>query len=106
VSCADRNRGRRNFDKLIQLKGYDAVGTVKSPLLIERLDRDKPQLLMGWLFDFRARMLSAILRRLTTPAVGILAAGLLGNPHFLSREAGEAFRASGTYHLLVISGSH
>ncbi len=106
VRLGYRNPGAPDFDELIQLKGYDAVGTVKSPLLIERLDSDRRQLLMSWLFNFRARMMSSILRRLRQPAVGILAAGLLGNPHFLSREAGEAFRASGTYHLLVISGSH
>jgi competence protein ComEC len=51
-------------------------------------------------------MMSIILHKFRQPSVGILAAGLFGNPHFLSRDAAEAFRASGTYHLLVISGSH
>jgi competence protein ComEC len=106
VRLGYRNPGAPDFDEQLELKGYDAVGTVKSPLLIERIDVGKPRPLLSWLFDFRARMMSVILRRLRQPAAGILAAGLFGNPHFLSREAGEAFRASGTYHLLVISGSH
>src|SRR5262249_26305804 len=37
---------------------------------------------------------------------GVLKAAALGNSHFLDKEIAENFRASGTYHILVISGAH
>jgi competence protein ComEC len=104
-----RNPGAIDFDELLEQHGYAAAAVIKSPLLIERLP-DIPlnlsQRFYRWLYGVRARAVSAILHGVREPASGILLAALFGNRHFLSRNTAEAFRAGGTFHLLVISGAH
>src|SRR5262249_17117873 len=58
------------------------------------------------LYRIRARAIAITLRSVTQPTSGVLIASLFGNRYFLSRDAAETFRAGGTFHLLVISGSH
>lgn len=101
-----RNPGAPDFDDMLEYRGYDASGWVKSPLLIERLAAGKRHAILAWLFRLRARGISACLRGLQQPASGILAASLFGNRYFLSHGTAELFRAGGTFHLLVISGLH
>ncbi|MCI0390370.1 MAG: ComEC/Rec2 family competence protein [Acidobacteria bacterium] len=101
-----RNPGAPDFDRLLEHRGYDATGWVKSPLLIERAGEAKHYRILSQLYRIRARALAIILRHFTQPASGILAAALFGNRYFLARDAAETFRAGGTFHLLVISGLH
>src|SRR5204863_10140099 len=101
-----RNPGAPDLDEMLEHRGYDAAGSIKSPLLIERLGDGKRNAALAWLYHLRARMLAAILRSFTPPTSGLLAASLLGNRYFLDHKTGEAFRAGGTFHLLVISGLH
>jgi competence protein ComEC len=101
-----RNPGAPDFDALIEHRGQDATGWVKSPLLIERLGEGKRNWILSKLYRVRARALTVILRHFTQPTSGILAAALLGNRYFLSRDIAERFRTGGTFHLLVISGLH
>jgi competence protein ComEC len=101
-----RNPGAPDFDEFLERRGYDAAGLIKSPLLIEPLGAGESNALLRFLYRWRARALAAILRSFTQPTAGILAAALLGNQHFLSRETAETFRASGAFHLLIISGLH
>ncbi|MBL8150200.1 MAG: DNA internalization-related competence protein ComEC/Rec2 [Blastocatellia bacterium] len=42
----------------------------------------------------------------TEESMGLLKASILGNGHFLTDAIDDRFRRSGTYHILVISGSH
>jgi competence protein ComEC len=101
-----RNPGAPQFDELLEYQGYDARGSVKSPLLIEWLGEGRRN---GWLwrlYRLRAQALAALLRNCKQPAAGILAAALLGNRYFLERETAQTFREGGTFHLLVISGLH
>jgi competence protein ComEC len=101
-----RNPGAPDFDEALEYRGFDATGVVKSPLLIENLGTGARSKLLYPLYRIRARAIAATLRSFTQPASGILVAALFGNRHFLSRDAAETFRAGGTFHLLVISGSH
>ncbi|HZS07333.1 MAG TPA: ComEC/Rec2 family competence protein [Blastocatellia bacterium] len=105
-----RNPGAPDFDEMLEQRGFDASASVKSPLLIERLNDGKPETLAarlyGLLYRSRARAVTAIIRGFTQPTSGVLAAALFGNRHFLSRDTAEAFREGGTFHLLVISGLH
>jgi competence protein ComEC len=101
-----RNPGAPDLDALLEDRGYDAAGVVKSPLLIERLGAGTPNRLRLRLYHLRDRALTRILRDFTQPTSGILAAALFGNRHFLSQGTAERFRAGGTFHLLVISGLH
>jgi competence protein ComEC len=105
-----RNPGAPDFDQLLEYRGYDATGWVKSPLLIERLGEGERNPILApilhRLYLIRARALTVILRHFKQPASGILAAALFGNRYFLARDTAEMFRAGGTFHLLVISGLH
>jgi competence protein ComEC len=101
-----RNPGAPDFDELLEHRGQDATGWVKSPLLIERLGEGKRSWILSNLYYVRSRALTVILRHLKQPTSGILAAALLGNRYFLSRDTAETFRTGGTFHLLVISGLH
>ncbi|MGH9766692.1 MAG: ComEC/Rec2 family competence protein [Blastocatellia bacterium] len=101
-----RNPGAPDFDEMLEHRGFDAAGVVKSPLLIENLGMGARNAILHLLYRIRARAIAVTLRSFTQPTSGILVAALFGNRHFLSRDAAETFRAGGTFHLLVISGSH
>lgn len=101
-----RNPGAPDFGEILQYRGIDAVGWVKSPLLIEKLGEGERHRALALLYNLRARAIATTLRGLRQPTSGILAAALFGDRHFLSQQAGDVFRAGGTFHLLIISGLH
>jgi len=101
-----QNPGAPKFDEMLEFNGFDAAGSIKSPLLIERLDDAPRNPLLGWLYRLRARAIAVCLQSFRQPASGILVAAVFGNRHFLDRRTAEIFRAGGTFHLLVISGLH
>ncbi|MGE0128573.1 MAG: ComEC/Rec2 family competence protein [Blastocatellales bacterium] len=101
-----RNPGAPDFDEMLEHRGFDATGWVKSPLLIESLGTGSRKAVLHLLYRIRSRAIATTLRGFTQPASGILVAALFGNRHFLSRDTAEIFRAGGTFHLLVISGLH
>ncbi len=101
-----KNPGAPDFDQMLEVRGYDAVGAVKSPLLIEPIGAGKRDAILAWLYRLRARAIAATLGGFKQPASGILVAALFGNRYFLDRNAAEVFRNGGTFHLLVISGLH
>ncbi|HYE73946.1 MAG TPA: ComEC/Rec2 family competence protein, partial [Blastocatellia bacterium] len=101
-----RNPGAVNFDELLEHRGYDATGSIKTSLLIDKLGNAPSNRVLAFLYRLRARGIAVILHDFKQPTQGILIASLFGNQHFLSRETAENFRASGTFHLLVISGLH
>lgn len=101
-----RNPGAPDFDELLEYRGDDATGLIKSALLIERLGEGSRYRILSFLYSLRANAIAVILRSFTQPASGILVAALFGNQHFLSFETAESFRVGGTFHLLVISGLH
>ncbi len=101
-----RNPGATDFDEMLEYRGYDANGLIKSALLIERIDDGARNRVLSVLYGIRANAIAVILRSFTQPTSGILAAALFGNQHFLSQETAESFRIGGTFHLLVISGLH
>ncbi|MEO6724925.1 MAG: ComEC/Rec2 family competence protein, partial [Blastocatellia bacterium] len=101
-----RNPGAPDFDEMLEYRGYDASGGVKSPLGIERIGVGKRSAILAWLYRLRARSIAVCLRSFNHPTSGVLVASLFGNRYFLSHSTAEVFRAGGTLHLLVISGSH
>ncbi len=128
-----RNPGSPPYDEYLELRGYDLAAVSKSPVLMERLDAKvllpgdirhptrcarfpQPGLVerlaaraLASIFDVK-EMLEQDLDRAFQAAglrtVGLVKALLLGNRHFLDARVAEAFRAGGTFHLLVISGVH
>ncbi|NOT64302.1 MAG: ComEC/Rec2 family competence protein [Acidobacteria bacterium] len=100
------NPGAPQFGEMLELRGVDATGWVKSPLLIERLG-DAPRNALLWrLYRWRATAIERLIQTNRQPAAGILAASLLGSRYWLDRRAAQTFREGGTFHLLVISGAH
>jgi competence protein ComEC len=101
-----RNPGVSSFTEYLERKGYDATGTIKSPLLIERLDDERVFLPLAFLYQWRQSLLARINHTFSAETAGVLDAALLGNRYFLSHGVAERFRAGGTFHVLVISGLH
>jgi len=128
-----RNPGSPPYDEYLELRGYDLAAVSKSPVLIERLDAKVllPEAIRHPVPCAHASR-TGLAERLIAPAltllsdvkemlehdldrtfqdagpqtVGLVKALLLGNRHFLDARVAEAFRAGGTFHLLVISGAH
>ena len=101
-----RNPGVSPLTEYLERRGLDATATVKSPLLVERLDDERVFLPLAWLYEWRQRLLALIDEKFSLSASGVLKAALLGNRYQLSRGTAERFREGGTFHVLVISGLH
>ena len=101
-----RNPGVSTLTEYLERRNLDATGTIKSPLLVERLDDERVFLPLAWVYEWRQRMLAEIDAKFSLPAGGVLKAALLGNRYQLSRSTAERFREGGTFHVLVISGLH
>ena len=85
-------------------------GTLRNPLLLEKISGRRGLRLTGWIQALRARLLRR-LDRLVPPRTqsqenAVLRAMLLGDRAFLRHRLVEQFRRSGAYHVLVISGLH
>ncbi len=105
-SAGYQNPGAPKFDELLEYRGYDANGLIKSALLIEKNGEGKQSRILSFLYAIRANAIARILRSFTQPTAGVLAASLFGNQHFLDKDTAESFRIGGTFHMLVISGLH
>jgi competence protein ComEC len=101
-----RNPGVSSFTEYLERRSLDATATLKSPLLLERLDDERVFLPLAWLYEWRQRMLAEIDERFSPATSGVLKAALLGNRYQLSHGTAERFREGGTFHVLVISGLH
>ena len=101
-----RNPGVSTLTEYLERKGYDATGSVKSPLLIERLDDERVFLPLAWLYGWRQKLEKQINSHFSAQTAGVLNAALIGNRYYLSHSAADRFRDGGTFHVLVISGLH
>lgn len=101
-----RNPGVSSLTEYLERRGLDATATVKSPLLVERLEDERVFLPLALIFRWRQTLLAMIDERFNRETAGVLKAALLGNRHYLSRPTAERFREGGTFHILVISGLH
>jgi competence protein ComEC len=101
-----RNPGVSPLTEYLERRSLDATATIKSPLLVERLDDERVFLPLAWLYEWRQRLLALIDEKFSLSAGGVLKAALLGNRYQLSRSTSERFREGGTFHVLVISGLH
>ncbi|MDQ1559096.1 MAG: competence protein ComEC [Pyrinomonadaceae bacterium] len=101
-----RNPGGTSLTEFLERRGVDARGTLKSPLLVERLDDERVPLLLVWLEAWREHLRGRMSENFSAETAGVLQAALLGNRHGLTRASAERFREGGTFHVLVISGLH
>jgi competence protein ComEC len=101
-----RNPGVTSSDEFLARRDLDARATIKSPLLIERLDDERVFLPLALLDAWRARLVRLSDETFSVETSGVLKAAVFGNRLGLSRETAERFRDGGTFHVLVISGLH
>ncbi|HEX8560883.1 MAG TPA: ComEC/Rec2 family competence protein [Pyrinomonadaceae bacterium] len=101
-----RNPGVEPLADYLKTRDVDARATLKSALLVERLDDEAVLLPLALLDDWRARLVRLSDATFSADASGVFKAAVLGNQHGLSRGAAERFRDAGTFHVLVISGLH
>ncbi len=101
-----RNPGVTPFGEYLDMRDVDARGTLKSALLVERLDDEAVMLPLALLDAWRASLVRKADAAFSADAAGVFKAAVLGNRFGLSRAAAERFREGGTIHALVISGLH
>lgn len=101
-----RNPGVKPFGEYLDARDLDARATLKSALLVERLDDEAVPVPLALLDEWRAALVRKADATFNADAAGVFKAAVLGNRFGLSREAAERFREGGTIHALVISGLH
>jgi competence protein ComEC len=101
-----RNPGVATSGEFLERRDLDARGTIKSALLIERLDDERVFVPLAGLDEWRAALIRQADRTFSVDASGVFKAAVLGNRYGLSRDTAERFREGGTFHVLVISGLH
>lgn len=101
-----RNPGGRSLTEFLERRGVEARGTIKSSLLLERLDDERVASPLVWLETWRENLRMRLSELFSAETAGVLQAALLGNRYGLSRASAERFREGGTFHVLVISGLH
>ncbi len=100
------NPGAIPSRELLDRIGVDATGAVKSALLIEHIADESVFLPLAWVYEQRAKLITAFREGLSPRAAGVMIASLLGNRNFLDKDTADLFREGGTFHILVISGLH
>jgi competence protein ComEC len=100
-----RNPAAFDYESYLEARGIQFTGTVKSPLLVERLERGA--MWRRILPDLR-RSAVASLKRAAGPGrdetAAFLAALLLGERQSLPQDLEEALQRSGVYHIIALSG--
>ena len=102
VVCGDRsNPNRFEYSAYLMRRGQLGQVKVRKDSQIEVETRRLPQA--------ESRFFNRLISELPLErreAIGVLLAAVIGNKDLLSEEAAEAFRRTGTSHLLVVSGFH
>lgn len=92
--------------EILNQNNLAATGTIKSPLLVEKIGSKEVLTPLVWLYAYRAQLILFITKNFDIPTAGVLTASLLGDRHFIDKNTAEVFREGGTFHILVISGLH
>ncbi len=100
------NAGAISQTEILDQKEIDAVGAIKSSLLVEKIGETKIFPPLAWIYDFRQKLTIDFRDNFNISTAGVLIASLLGNDNFLDRRTADVFRDGGTFHVLVISGLH
>ncbi|MFZ5861285.1 MAG: DNA internalization-related competence protein ComEC/Rec2 [Nitrospirota bacterium] len=99
-----RNPGLFDYGRWLEQRGIVATATVK-PGVIKRIGH-VPSPLLDPIYDWRERIRVAAITSLPPATAPIFLAMVTGETGYLTSELRERFMASGTVHLLSISGSH
>lgn len=100
------NPGVMRKRDVLDRMNVDVTGSIKSPLLAEKLSDESVFLPLAFVYDQRARLIDDFKYQLDGRTAGIMIASLLGDKYFLDKDTADLFRDGGTFHILVISGLH
>ncbi len=100
------NPGVSSRREILDQQDIDATGSVKSPLLIEKISDAENFSPLAAVYKYRQNLIEDFRKNFDSATSGILIASLLGNKYFLDKQTAEVFREGGTFHVLVISGLH
>lgn len=100
------NPGVPKARDLLDQKGIDATGSIKSPLLMTVSGAGGAGSYLHFASSARNWLISEFQRLLGRQTAGVMIASLLGDKYFLDKRTAELFREGGTFHVLVISGLH
>ena len=108
TAALQKPRGFRNFGEFDRARyaedeGEDAQGYVK-PGDISIMGRGSG--IFSWLYGFRLRLSRLALSSLPEEPAALFNAMVLGDQNAVTDEMRDAFSASGTTHILSVSGSH
>lgn len=103
---AFQNPGIETLRPRMRRAGIDLTVRADGALGLERLGPDSGGSVRRWLDDARRGGCDAIDRACAPRTAGVLRALLLGDGSGLDEETAEAYRRSGAFHVLVISGAH
>lgn len=101
-----QNPGVRSRKESLDEQGIDVVTTLKSPLLIENIGQERMLVPLGFIFEWRERLIDSFRKNLDGRAAGVMIASLLGDKYFVDKATADAFREGGIFHILIISGLH
>jgi competence protein ComEC len=100
------NPGVISPKEILDQTDTDAVGIIKSSLLVEKLGDLQNFAPLAWIYDRRQDLIKDFKNHFSVSTAGVLNASLLGDKYFLDKQTAEVFREGGTFHVLVISGLH
>ncbi|MEC4681913.1 MAG: DNA internalization-related competence protein ComEC/Rec2 [Nitrospirota bacterium] len=103
------NPGGFHYGNYLKRKGIQAVATVYGPQAIQVQISETSSLwerLFGLIDQWRQAIHQAATASLSNPALGLFLGMVLGEQSYIEQDIRDAFMASGTVHILSISGSH
>ncbi|WP_447976618.1 DNA internalization-related competence protein ComEC/Rec2 [Candidatus Nitrospira bockiana] len=102
------NPGGFDYAGYLERHGIDAVASVSGPGQLVTGAAHATVVNQGWqLIDgWRERIRLAAVDSLQSPALGLYLGMVIGEPDYISAETRDLFMATGTVHILSISGSH
>ncbi|GJL58175.1 MAG: DNA internalization-related competence protein ComEC/Rec2 [Nitrospirales bacterium] len=103
------NPGGFNYGRYLKRQGIHAVATVQGLETIRvhgAQERTTNGFILGMVDRWRQSIHHAAVSSLTNPALGLFLGMVLGEQSYIESDIRDAFMASGTVHILSISGSH
>ncbi|MDE3117537.1 MAG: DNA internalization-related competence protein ComEC/Rec2 [Nitrospirota bacterium] len=103
------NPGGFDYAAYLARHGVDATASVSGPRAVRWVgttEGPSPWLLWRLVDGWRDRIRHAATASLHDPALGIFLGIIIGQPGYIAPDVRDAFMATGTVHILSISGSH
>ena len=103
------NPGGFHYGNYLKQKGIHAVATVSGPraiYVLSSLDSSIGKDIFGLLDRWRQAIHRAATASLSNPSLGLFLGMIVGEQSYIEKDIRDAFMASGTVHILSISGSH